>query len=158
MTKPPAPGYNGAVYFRSYEEKSTLFLPEREPRKVRGGAAMGAEHGLGAEPLSRYILGKWFRFVPLQAFEARTGCLCESRWYRVSFCRPWAIPRVLFYLGGQVMCEKCRGNYYWKWCNWLCSCLLSGQGRSFGHCFGKIEKHWKRSFCKKRRRCPSVRT
>ena len=89
VDNPPAPGYNGAVYFRSREEKSTLFLPEREPRKVQGGAAREAEHGLGAEPPSGDFSYRRFRFAPLQAFEAPGGSPCESRWYRVSFCRPW---------------------------------------------------------------------
>ena len=42
-----------ALYIsEAVKRRVRFFSREREPRKVRGGAARGAEHGLGAEPSS----------------------------------------------------------------------------------------------------------
>ena len=52
LTKTPAPGYNGAVYFRSCEEKSTLFLLRKRAPEGARGCGEGSGTWSGAEPSS----------------------------------------------------------------------------------------------------------
>ena len=49
------------IFSKSCEEKSRLFDPVREPRKVGGGTAKAAEHGLGAG----LSIGREPRVIPL---------------------------------------------------------------------------------------------
>jgi len=61
LTNPSLSGYNGWDMVKSCEEKSTLRYPVREPRKVRGGTAKEAEHGLGAG----FSIGRELRICPV---------------------------------------------------------------------------------------------
>jgi len=52
------------IFSKSCEEKSRQSDPVREPRKVGGGTAKAAEHGLGAG----FSIGREPRVIPLQVF------------------------------------------------------------------------------------------